>query len=246
MYKTCPKCGYTRKAADTAPPGTCPSCGLIFEKYDAAMAQAVTHRQEIRPVERAEEGTGAGKMIVYLLLAATVAAGIFYFKSKPRSPGTAVQLANAGVISQGTRIEEFEPLFNSNFALSKLARAGEYTVVEVYLDTCPYCRKLEAALVPFMDRRKDVGLVRVHHPGALNIQIQGNSQEEVQRQAAEMNARIKAYEICGTPHVEIYGPDRNLIASDNCAKKTGTSFVWNWIAQETGITPDSATGGTRL
>lgn len=33
MYKTCPKCGYTRTPDDTDSEGECPACGLIFEKW---------------------------------------------------------------------------------------------------------------------------------------------------------------------------------------------------------------------
>ncbi len=33
MYKTCPKCKYKRQNTDTADPGTCPACGLIFSKW---------------------------------------------------------------------------------------------------------------------------------------------------------------------------------------------------------------------
>lgn len=33
MYKTCPKCGYTRQPEDTAPEQECPSCGLVFSKW---------------------------------------------------------------------------------------------------------------------------------------------------------------------------------------------------------------------
>ena len=33
MILHCPKCAYTRKPSDTAPAGTCPSCGIIFEKF---------------------------------------------------------------------------------------------------------------------------------------------------------------------------------------------------------------------
>jgi hypothetical protein len=33
MYKTCPKCGYERKAVDVGDPGTCVRCGLIFAKW---------------------------------------------------------------------------------------------------------------------------------------------------------------------------------------------------------------------
>lgn len=34
----CPKCGYVRSAADTAPSWQCPSCGIAIEKYRAAAA----------------------------------------------------------------------------------------------------------------------------------------------------------------------------------------------------------------
>lgn len=32
---TCPKCSYTRKPTDRAPDYECPSCGIVFAKYDA-------------------------------------------------------------------------------------------------------------------------------------------------------------------------------------------------------------------
>ena len=250
MYKTCPKCAYTRKAAEIASPGTCPSCGLVFEKYDAAMAQAQSLRQSARSVTRGDGGPGIGRTILGIAVTAVAAAAYYgvpaLFTSTSAPPRAAVQLAGSGAIARGSRIEEFETLFNGGAPLRSLASNGEYTVVEVYLDTCGYCRQLEAALVPFMRKRADVGLVRVHHPGSLNIQIQGNSQEDMQRQADQMNARIKSYDICGTPHVEVYGPDRKLIAADSCGTKNGTSFVWDWIGQETGAKPGSGFGATRL
>lgn len=33
MYQTCPKCRYERTDADTADPGICPACGLVFAKW---------------------------------------------------------------------------------------------------------------------------------------------------------------------------------------------------------------------
>lgn len=33
MYKTCPKCHYTRKPGDTGSEDICPNCGLIFSKW---------------------------------------------------------------------------------------------------------------------------------------------------------------------------------------------------------------------
>jgi hypothetical protein len=33
LYRKCPKCGYERQPADTAPEEGCPACGLLFSKY---------------------------------------------------------------------------------------------------------------------------------------------------------------------------------------------------------------------
>ena len=41
--------------------------------------------------------------------------------------------------------------------------------------------------------------------------------------------------ICGTPHIEIYGPDKQLIATDKCGEKnlkTGLNYLKNWIKSE--------------
>lgn len=35
MTITCPKCSYMRKPTDTAPDYSCPSCGIVYSKYDA-------------------------------------------------------------------------------------------------------------------------------------------------------------------------------------------------------------------
>lgn len=35
----CPKCHYVRKASDTAPDYECPKCGIIYAKFDSAVAE---------------------------------------------------------------------------------------------------------------------------------------------------------------------------------------------------------------
>ena len=37
--QTCPKCGYVRQPTDTAPDYECPSCGIIYARYDPARAE---------------------------------------------------------------------------------------------------------------------------------------------------------------------------------------------------------------
>jgi len=49
VYETCPKCGYRRTGADTAPVSECPACGLLFAKW---MKQRF--RVERPPVSRAD------------------------------------------------------------------------------------------------------------------------------------------------------------------------------------------------
>lgn len=37
--EACPKCGYQRRASDSAPVGECPSCGIIYEKFRERQAR---------------------------------------------------------------------------------------------------------------------------------------------------------------------------------------------------------------
>ena len=37
--QTCPKCGYTRRPTDEAPDYECPSCGIIYARYDPERAE---------------------------------------------------------------------------------------------------------------------------------------------------------------------------------------------------------------
>ena len=35
MFSTCPKCAHARTPEETADPGICPACGLVFAKWAA-------------------------------------------------------------------------------------------------------------------------------------------------------------------------------------------------------------------
>ena len=40
---------------------------------------------------------------------------------------------------------------------------------------------------------------------------------------------------CGTPHIEIYGPNKELIATDKCGEKNlkeGLNYLRSWIKSE--------------
>ena len=117
-----------------------------------------------------------------------------------------------------------------------LAVSNYYTVVEVYLDSCGICRRLEAKFPAFLAERKDVVIQRVHFPdNGIRPNVTGNSREEVQAKLEEIGSFIDSYNICGTPHIEIYGPDRTLIARDECSSKKGLAYLRDWMSDEINI-----------
>ena len=122
------------------------------------------------------------------------------------------------------RPHEFAPLFMDAKPLANLARDGVYTVVEVYINTCSTCKQLEAELPAFVAHRQDVVVRRVHFPED-GLSFSSDDSKAIA-------ARIDSYHICGTPHVEIYGPDREPLHRDNCGAKDGLNYLRAWIAAE--------------
>ena len=50
--------------------------------------------------------------------------------------------------------------------------------------------------------------------------------------SSTMRWRRAGYHICGTPHVEIYGPDRKPLWRDHCGGKDGLNYLRAWMAAE--------------
>lgn len=166
-------------------------------------------------------------------------------------PGFVVPAPAAGSrTGSGINTYEFSELFEQNKPLSKLAKTGYYTVVEGYTDSCAICKKLEADFTPFLRQRRDVLIRKVHFPeNGISQSFTGTSQLVVNQQMADFHERLGRYNFnhvvkteteyritsCGTPHIEIYGPERQLIATDKCSEKnlkTGLAFIRKWIKAE--------------
>ena len=240
MYRVCPKCSHVRQDTELGDPGVCPACGLIFARYDESAERNAVRRTVAEP---APQRRGAAVVKVILLLIA-LAGAAYWYRAHRLSHGGAFETVTLAPAGHAGRVEQrdFMELFDSNTPLRALAGDGHYTVVEVYLDECAYCRELEAAFGPFREKRQDVALIRVHHPGRINMDVHGGSREEVQSQIDQLTAKMKSYYLCGSPHVEVFGPDRQQIAIDRCGERDGTALIWNWIGSETGITRRSAAG----
>ncbi len=182
-----------------------------------------------------------------------IIAGFMIFQKMDPAAGFVQPVAAAGERSgSGIRKYEFSNLFERDKAFSSLAKEGYYTVIEGYINTCSICKALEADFPAFLNKRKDVLIRRVHFPeGGSSVSFSGDSQEEINEQIAEYHERLGRYNfnhvkktdagyqlsVCGTPHIEVYGPDRQLIATDTCGErnlKSGLKFLRNWIKAEKG------------
>ena len=98
--------------------------------------------------------------------------------------------------------QEFTDLFYQNRTLASLAQPDQYTVVEVYLDSCGVCKRLENNFPAFLAARHDVTIQRVRFPEygfTPNIR-EANSTDPVQARE-QLDKRIKSYNMCGTPHM---------------------------------------------
>jgi hypothetical protein len=157
------------------------------------------------------------------LWAALLAGLIWHFLPAHHTPFAMPVAANA---RSGNAIEpqDFMPLFDAETPLSSLAGDGVYTVVEVYINTCSVCKQIEHELPPFLAARNDVVVKRVHYPeSGLSWPLS---------EAVSMEKRMNGYRICGTPHIEIYGPDGHALAQDDCGNKDALNFLRAWMAAE--------------
>ena len=142
--------------------------------------------------------------------------------------------------SKGVRNIEFTTLLEANRPFSELAKNGYYTVVEVYLDSCKICQRLESHYPDFLHKRRDVLVRKVHFPErGLKFSFEGSTRQEIEREATAMNARVESYQVCGTPHIEVYDPDGQLLAGDVCGKKQGLAYLRRWIGTELSVSPGS-------
>lgn len=185
------------------------------------------------------------------ILIALIAAGLYHFDVTGTGfrfvvPETLASQRTANAMET----YEFNRLFEQNTPTSKLARKGYYTVVEGYIDSCTICKTLEADFRPFLRKRPDVVIRRIHFPeNGAGRSFNGTSQQDLERQMSSYFERLGSYRFhhvvksgngysirtCGTPHIEIYGPDKELIAADECTEKNskkGLAFIRKWIEAE--------------
>jgi hypothetical protein len=186
-------------------------------------------------------------MKYFLFIIVAIVTGVFLLDIIGSGAGFTIPPAAAGSREGNIKkIKKYEylDLFEKAKPTSKLAVKDHYTVIEGYIDTCSICKKLESKFTPFLSKRKDVVIRKIHFPES-GARFSFNSPEE----QIEHFERMSIYKFnhvvltedsatfttCGTPHIEIYGPDKQLIATDECGEKNikeGLAFINNWIKAE--------------
>ncbi len=172
------------------------------------------------------------KNLLFIIGAALV---ILFYKDIPQllNPFDPPPQLEQQRVGNGIKVHQFSTLFKQNKPFSDLAKKGSYTIVEGYLDSCPICKRLEADFPRFLEARNDVVIQRVHFPeNGMQFEVSGTTQAEVDRQVAEYNQKMKDYGMCGTPFIEIYNENKELIVGDTCSKRPATQYLQQWIAAD--------------
>jgi hypothetical protein len=77
--KTCPKCGYERRADDKGDAGICASCGLVFAKWVSRTLGTARLPRELERDEAVSEGGGIGGLLERLTTVEPRTDAIFFW-----------------------------------------------------------------------------------------------------------------------------------------------------------------------
>lgn len=136
----CPKCGYARRASETAPENQCPSCGVYYAKIPEPVWQTVRTGPLIEAEPR--RSWGLGKALLFALFATGAGAALF----TPMGRGLLAVLKGPTLANYELRSPD------GRHKLSEMDFSRAY-IVMYSLTTCGYCAELrrtfEANHVPF-------------------------------------------------------------------------------------------------
>ena len=153
MIRNCPKCGYTRKASDSAVPDwQCPSCGVAYAKF-LEQNQAPTAPRA--PVLSAPAAAPMSAKALFFILAGAVAIGYFGYQRFVAPKGQDAADVAAGAATErgyeilqtshpayyGTKEPGGPVLRMKPEPLAQLHQLAPGKVVMFGTSWCPYCAK---------------------------------------------------------------------------------------------------------
>ncbi|MEQ9264684.1 MAG: hypothetical protein RLN81_05650 [Balneolaceae bacterium] len=137
----------------------------------------------------------------------------------------------ANPVIRSTEEITFDELYKAKKPYSELAVPGSITIIEVRTNTCSICAGLEKKLPAFQKARPDVLVYQVNLPDE-GVARHFATKEEADKWMKEREEKFDMYNFGGTPHIEIYGADGNLIIADKGRSKKGLEFLEKWIDSE--------------
>jgi hypothetical protein len=144
--------------------------------------------------------------------------------------GSFEQPEDAKSVKKPLRTQNLKWLYRQNKELNDLSEKGSYTVVFVTSPDCESCASQLNKLQAFTKKRRDVVVYKVSSD--LNPKVITEPGGLQDHQARYMKSVFEAYEMDRTPHVEVYGPNGELMASDKGESNSGTRYFKKWIEVE--------------
>ena len=125
--------------------------------------------------------------------------------------------------------KEFE---EANSGLEALAESNTITIVDFYSETCGTCKKLTYDYKDLLDVRNDVYIKRIILPEPENGSVAEAEATRYMQDSNEMKEKLGKLNVCGTPHITIFKPDRSVLIQDICQNRRAMKYLIDWIDRE--------------
>ncbi len=169
------------------------------------------------------------KLILILALSVGAFFGWEHQEELMYAIGTFDQPEIAKNVRKPLRTQNLKWMYRQNKQLSDLSVKDSYTVVYVSSSDCESCASQLNKLQAFTKKRSDVVIYKV--TSEVNPEKINEPGELMDHQTRYMKGVFEAYEMDKTPHVEIYGPKGELLASDKGGSRRGSRYFNKWIEE---------------
>jgi glutaredoxin len=181
MIRSCPKCGYTRKATDAqVPDWQCPSCGIAYQKFiDQQNPEPAMGRSAPLSGPAPQPLTSMSATALFFILAGVLAAGyaVYRYHGAPHAAKDAnpeiLEVSNPayfGTLEHGQPVLRMKPE-----TLAKLHRLAPGPVVMFATSWCPYCAKARGVFEKKGVRYTELDLERDPTAEAFQHEVMGLS-----------------------------------------------------------------------
>jgi thiol-disulfide isomerase/thioredoxin len=156
-------------------------------------------------------------VVVAFTLAALLSGGLYYFVMLRSGLDSVAAVMPALPASIAANIFVQPDYQKIPIATTDYVVPGHYTLVIFHQPSCPDCRRLDQSLVDFQRRRKDVAVRKI---------------DLGEKWSVHSTLRDFGRRIWWTPFVLIYGPDGELLRSDDAGKRAAWTLLNKWIKHE--------------